>query len=69
MKEIIIRGRILDDKIATMLQHRGFTNKSNDWGTLDELETLESVLVCIGLLENMKSQLLNRFQDLTKRKL
>lgn len=53
MKELKIIARVDDDKIATVMTHHGFSAKGY---------TTEQVLLTIGLLENMKQQMLAKIE-------
>jgi hypothetical protein len=58
MKEILIRAGIdsESDKILTAIKHKGFTE--------GEEYNLEQIILTIGILENLKQQMLDKLKTL-----
>jgi hypothetical protein len=54
MKELLIHVKIVDDKIATAIKHKGFSDKGY---------TVPQIFETIGILENIKQQLQNKISQ------
>ena len=54
MKELIIQVKIIEDKIATFINHKGFS---------DEKYTIEQIIETVGILEHLKHQMLNKIEN------